>query len=173
MAPENFEQLMVQYLSPVYNFAYRLTGDIDSATDITQETFIKVWKNLKRFDRTKSFKPWLFAITRNTAIDWLRQRRGIPFSDLGNGDDGKFENNLPDALPLPDELFRRAELASLLDHALIELPINDRAIILLHHLEELTFTEIAEILNQPINTVKSRYRRGLVALRQFLITAPK
>ncbi|MFH1170359.1 MAG: sigma-70 family RNA polymerase sigma factor [Candidatus Vogelbacteria bacterium] len=174
MESEKFGQLMSQYLSPVYNFVYRLTGGADLANDITQETFIKVWKNLKRFDETKSFKPWLFAIARNTAIDWLRKRRLIPFSDLKDQEDNEsFENKISDPLPLPDELFRRAELASLLEDALAKLAINDRTIILLHHLENLTFTEIAKIINQPMNTTKSRYRRTLTALRQFLLTAPK
>ena len=176
MEPENFEQLMARYLSPVYNFIYRLTGNIEQAADLTQETFVKVWKNFKRFDQTKNFKPWIFAIARNTAIDWLRKHREITFSDLRNQEnDGgnNFENNIPDELPLPDELFRRAELTSLLQRALAELPINDRTIILLHQTEKLNFAEIAEILNQPMNTVKSRYRRALTALRQFLIIAPK
>jgi RNA polymerase sigma-70 factor (ECF subfamily) len=175
MKPEHFGQLMRQYLSPIYNFAYRLTNSADLANDITQETFIKVWQNLKQFNEAKSFKPWLFTIARHTAIDWLRKRKMIPFSDLRNQEDGgnNFENNIPDELPLPDELFRRAELISLLEQALAELPINDRTIILLHQTEKLTFAEIAEILNQPMNTVKSRYRRARVALRQFLIIAPK
>ncbi|MFH1170353.1 MAG: RNA polymerase sigma factor [Candidatus Vogelbacteria bacterium] len=177
MEPENFERLMAQYLSPIYNFVYRLTGNFEQATDITQETFIKVWKNLKRFDEAKSFKPWLFAIARHTAIDWLRKRRLIPFSDLKDQEDNdnneSFENKISDPLPLPDELFRRAELASLLEDALAKLAINDRTIILLHHLEDLTFTEIAKIINQPMNTTKSRYRRALTALRQVLLTAPQ
>lgn len=173
MEQKKFGQVMKEHLSPVYNFIYRLTGNADSAADITQETFIKVWKNLKRFDQTKSFKPWLFAIARNTTIDWLRKRRAIPFSDLSNQDEGDFENNIPDYFPLPDELFQRQELQILLENALAKLPITDRTIILLHHPEELTFAEIGKILEQPLNTVKSRYRRALAALRQFLITAPK
>ena len=74
-----FEKLLKRYLKSVYNFIYRLASDREVAEDLTQETFVKVWKNLRRFDQTKSFKVWIFTIAKNTAYDFLKKKKTIPF----------------------------------------------------------------------------------------------
>lgn len=68
----SFTLLVKRHLKPVYNFAYRLCGDKVAAEDIAQETFLKIWKNIKKYKHSENFKPWLFKIARNTTIDWLR-----------------------------------------------------------------------------------------------------
>ena len=76
--------LVDKYLKNVYNFAFQLTKDRQAADDITQESFIKAWKYIRRYRHGSSFKTWLSAITRNTAIDWLRSRKELAFSIFDN-----------------------------------------------------------------------------------------
>ncbi len=165
---EIFKIIVARHLKPIYNFVYRLSGQPEEAQDITQDVFIKIWKNLKKFDPTQSFKTWIFTIARNTTIDWLRKKRYFVFSDFDKEDNDSFESSLPDNTPLPDELFQRKESAAELEKILSTTPLQHRTIILLHHIDELTFEEIATILRKPMNTVKSQYRRAMTALKTRL-----
>ncbi len=74
------EILIGRYLKPIYNFLYRYTGDVAEAEDITQEAFVRAWKNIRKFDRNKKFKTWIFGIAKNAAIDFLRKKKPILFS---------------------------------------------------------------------------------------------
>ena len=73
---KSLELLIQSYLKPIYSFVYRCTGNTQDAEDVTQEVFVKVWRNLKKFDQRKSFKTWIFAIAKNTAFDHLKKRKG-------------------------------------------------------------------------------------------------
>lgn len=170
-----FETLVSRYLKIVYTFVVRMTGNNQEAQDLTQEVFIKVWKNLDRYTLQSSFKTWSLSIARNTVIDWFRKKKNINFSDLDRQDsEVKFEDNLKDPEPLADEIFERQELAGLLATALDEISPNHRLILVLHLEDELTFEEIAKIVDKPMNTVKSQYRRSLLELRKYLSNnAPK
>ena len=163
------EVLISRYLKPVYGFVYRFAGNEQDAEDITQETFVKVWGNIKKIDRQKSFKAWMFKIARNTAIDLLRKKKTVPFSRF-DGEDGKnaIIESLADPGPLALEIFERKGLAQEIAAAISELPSKYRAVFSLRQDSELSFQEIAESLGEPINTVKSRYRRALIALKSIL-----
>lgn len=169
-----FALLVEGHIRHVYAFAYRLTGNAHDAEDATQETFIKAWKHLKKFDMKRNFKTWLLAIARNTAIDGLRKRRPKNFSELGDTDaEERFEDALAADELLPDEIFERAELRVSIESALAELPLDQRSVIVLKYIDGLTFEEIAEVTSKPMNTVKSHYRRGLTTLKKILLNAPK
>ena len=167
---DNFEDLVGRYLKSVYNFVFRIIKDKNSAEDITQETFVKVWKNLDKFDSEKNFKTWLFTIARNTTIDYLRKRKNISFShfDKDDKEDRKFEESIYDTEPLPDEIFMKKELGKELEKALTEIRPDFREIILLHYTEYLTLEQISEVVGKPLNTIKSHHRRGLAALRKLI-----
>ncbi len=172
------ERIVKEYLAIIYRFAYRLTGDEADARDIAQEVMVKVWKNLDRFDENQGFKPWLFKIARNTAIDWLRRRRQIPFSQLAStdeeGNQKDFSENIADLELLPDEIFAQSEVKEKFKQALGAVPLAEREILVLHLEEGLTFDEISKIVKRPLNTVKSIYRRSLFRLRALLVEiAPK
>ncbi|MDD5050689.1 MAG: sigma-70 family RNA polymerase sigma factor [Candidatus Pacebacteria bacterium] len=167
-----FEILVSRYLKHIYNFVYHLSGNVDEANDISQEVFVKVWKNLKKFDPEQNFKTWLFSIARNTTIDYFRKKKSISFGDMEIGESTSFEDSLTDEEPLPDEIFERKELGTFLEKALETLPLEGRTIILLHDKEDLTFEEISKILKKPMNTVKSQYRRAILAFRKTM-NAPK
>lgn len=165
---ESFAEIVKIYLNQIYNFVYRLTGDRDAAEDLTQETFVKCWKNLKRFDQNKSFKTWLFTIAKNTAFDWLKKKKEIPFSTFTDEEGENWLENVADENILPDEILERANLAEELDEILQKLPPHYRAILLLHYKEDFSLHEISEILGEPYNTIKSRHQRGLGKLRELL-----
>lgn len=160
----DIEAIIKQYIKPIYNFIFRLSGNAEEANDITQEVFIKVWKNLKKFDPDKNFKTWIFTIARNTVFDWLRKRKNILFSEK----EEYFEETIVDIEPLPDEVFVNGELAQELENVLSKIRPDFREIILLHYTEELTFEEISKIVGKPLNTVKSQHRRVLHQIRTFI-----
>lgn len=164
-----FDELVKTHLNPIYSFIFRLIGSADDAEDITQETFIKIWKNAKRYDAKKSFTTWIFGIAKNTTIDFLRKQKSLPFSSFED-DEGVnlLEENLSDPFPLPDELARRADAAKILSDAIDELEIKYRVVLHLYYDNHLNFREIAEILEEPIDTIKSRHRRALIMLKKSL-----
>ena len=165
--------LVRRYLTPLYNFIYRLSGNAGDAEDIVQEAFVKAWRHLKKFRRGANFKTWLFTIAHHTAIDHLRRRRRLVFSDFENGDAGNvLTDTLIDTESLPDELWRRAEDREYVEALLLRLSPAFREVLYLRYNEELTFDEIGGVLGKSIDTVKSQHRRALLLLRK-LIDAPK
>lgn len=165
-------ELIGHYMKPVYNFVYRFAGNNkEEAEDIIQETFFKMWRNLKKYRAGENFKTWLFTIARNTAYDHLRKKKNFVFSDFDT-EDALFEDTIADKEPLSDEIFALAESRELLAQAMSQLSPQFREVLILHYDHELTFDEIGKILDEPLNTVKSRHRRAVRALRDTL-NAPK
>jgi RNA polymerase sigma-70 factor (ECF subfamily) len=164
-----FAVLVSRHLPAVYTFCVRILNNADEAQDVAQETFLKAWRHLGRFDTKKSFRTWLFAIAKNTATDALRKRRSVSFSALQKTDrDDSFEDTLADTEPLPEELFARASLARDVQQALQQLPPRDRMILSLRYEEELSFEDIADVMEIPANTIRSLHRRALIQLREKL-----
>ena len=161
--------LIERFLPFVFRFLVRMVGNQQLAEDLSQETFIKVWQNLSRFHLNQSFKTWTLSIARNVAIDYLRKKQAIPFSNLENEDLPDFGETIADPQALPSDLLLKNDLAQELSQALATLPPKTRSIILLHDTEGLTFQEIADGLQESINTVKSRYRRGVQALHTYFV----
>lgn len=178
------EQLITQYLSGdqmaleilisknlklIYNFHLRQTNDPTIAEDLTQETFIKVWKNLKKFKVDKNFQVWLFTIAKNTLFDYFKKKKILVFSDWEDDDgNNQLADQLTDPAPLPEEIFFSKNLTAQLQQALTTLTASQRLAINLHHYDELTFAEISEVARVSENTAKSWYRRGLQKLRENL-----
>lgn len=164
------EFLIQRYLKPIYGFIYRFLGGSPEAEDITQDVFVRLWRNLKKFNQAKSLKVWLFAIAKNAALDWLKKKKHFNFSDFTDeAGDNVLEETLVDPAPLPDEIMERADAGQILEKALKQLPLNYQIVLVLHYNEYFTLGEIAAILGEPENTVKSRHRRGLIILRKILI----
>jgi len=171
-----FSALVKRYNRDVYGFAFYMVKDKSDAEDITQETFVKVWKNLKKFKPDQRFKSWLLAIARNTTIDYIRKRRHANFSDF---DDEEGSNAIVDTLvdeeKLADEVASLAESAGQIGEAVKELPDIYRTVLALRYDGGLAFEEISNVLKKPVNTVKSQHRRALIALRRIMTDshAPK
>ena len=178
---EAFQGLVNRYTSPIYNFTARLTNKND-APDIVQEIFLKVWKNIRRFDPLKaSFKTWIFTIAKNATTDFLRKKKSLLFSDIsasmggGKNDDeniASFAENIPDDELLPDEALQKLqdkkEDKEFLNGILDKLNPIYQEILVLYYQEELTFEEIGKILAKSLNTVKSQHRRAIIKLRKML-----
>ena len=157
--------LIDKYTSSVYNFTQRFTGPL-YAPDVTQEVFIKVWKNLKKYDKSKSqFKTWLFTIARNSVTDYLRKKKSIPFSFLS--EDSFIEDSIEDEAKLPDEILENLQYKEMLTKILNELSPDYRLILTLYYQEDMTFKEIGEILGKPLNTVKSYHLRAIKKLKDL------
>ncbi|HLP86531.1 MAG TPA: sigma-70 family RNA polymerase sigma factor [Candidatus Paceibacterota bacterium] len=162
-----FKILVEKYTPSIYNFSVRFVGE-DYVKDIVQDIFIKAWKNVKKFNKSKAnFKTWIFAITRNTITDYLRKKKMIPFSSL-DSEEESFAENLEDEVVLPDEALIKLEDKELLNRILDKLPANYKEILILYYQEEMTFNEIGQLLSKPLNTVKSYHRRALILLRKLL-----
>ncbi len=166
---KSLELLIREYLKPIYSFAYRYIGNAQDAEDITQEVFVKVWRNLKKFDQSKIFKTWIFSIAKNTAIDFLKKKRVIPFSEFETEDgENMLTDTLADPSPLPQELLERADMAQLLNSAMEKLSPKYRMVLFLRYNDHFNFREIAEALGEPLHTIASRHRRALVMLKKLL-----
>jgi RNA polymerase sigma-70 factor (ECF subfamily) len=158
--PEALEILIKRYLPRIFGYVKNYTGNKEAAADITQEVFVKVWKNICKFDTSANFSSWIFTIAKRTAIDELRKKNAVPFSLLK--DKGLIENIRDTSVGIVAGIEGK-ELA----FAIASLPNKYRSIIKSHS-DGFSFREIAEQRREPVNTVKSRYRRGLEALRKKL-----
>jgi RNA polymerase sigma-70 factor (ECF subfamily) len=159
-----FGELVERYQNRLLNFIYRTTGDRERAEDLVQETFIRVYRHLHRFDQTKKFSTWVYTISSNLAKNELRNRSRNPlvlFQTL-------MKNRDADTRPLewedntyrPDDLFRKRHLKSQVDAAVDQLPEHHRTVFILREMEGKTYEEIADITATNLGTVKSRLNRA-------------
>ncbi len=152
-----FEILVKRYLKPIYSFIYKNIGNPEAAEDITQETFVKVWKNLKKFKHDKKFSTWIFTIAKNASIDFLRKKKPTVSLDLYEPVDCEVS---------PEQKAYNKSKENFLTNSLIQLSPKYKEVFVLKYQNNFTFRKIAEELGKPINTVKSWHRRGLLALRK-------
>lgn len=162
---KSFEVLVARYLHSVYNFVFRYVGEPSQAEDISQETFLRAWKNLKKFDKAKKFKTWIFAIAKNACIDYLRQRKVLPFSTFEDEEGNNYIEEGIASEDIPLEIFEKKDLAIRLNKAINELPPRQQEALSLHYWEKMTFEEISQVLGEPLHTIKSRCRRAVITLR--------
>ena len=167
---EAFAEILTRYRGAIYNLCYRMTRNSEDATDLGQEIFIKVFSLLDRFDESYAFSSWLFRIGTNHCIDHLRRNRFRFLSlDGGVGADGEeYEFQLPDSGPVPDTVLQRKEALERLEEVIADLPPHYKAITLLRHDQQLSYEEIAEILQLPLGTVKARIHRARNQIQQML-----
>lgn len=164
-----FEELTQRHLKSVYSFALRFVGSEADAEDVAQETFLKAWKNLKKYRKESSkFKTWTLRIARNTAIDFLRKKKHVPISRFDTEGGNVLAETVPDPGALAEELMIKLDDTNILTRALSQLSAEHREILLLHYMSGLTFEDIGDALDEPANTVKSRHRRALMVLRKLL-----
>jgi len=168
---EAFNQLVLQYQDVAYRYANALTNDPDSAEDVTQESFIKAFQNIKGL-RGGSFRAWLLKIVTNTAHDRLRRLKRHPAIPLFPEDEDGEEIESPAWLADPgasvETTVQQKEVSSQLERMLDELPEIYRSVITLIDLYELDYIETAEILKVPVGTVKSRLARARIQMKEKL-----
>lgn len=165
---EIFKELIDRYSHTIFNFTAHLVGKKE-ATDIVQDIFIKIWKNLNKFNSKKSsFKTWIFVIAKNTCVDFLKKKKSILFSEINNNEMVDFSETIIDETPLPIETLQKLQDSKILADLLEKLPLNYKIVLILYYQEEMTFEEIGKTLNKPLNTVKSHHRRAILELRKKL-----
>ncbi len=162
-----FEVLVRRHRTPVFSFLVRLTGDRARAEDLCQETFLRVVRSVDGWAPRSRFQTWLYAIARNQAVDEAR-RRALRRAEPLDGSPG---HDVPSEDLAPDRRAEAALLRPVLEAALASLPDEQREVFLLREYAGLRFHEIAEVTGTPENTVKSRMRYALEALRERLEAA--
>jgi RNA polymerase sigma-70 factor (ECF subfamily) len=166
---DSFNQLVSRWERPIYALAYRTLGREEEARDVVQDAFLRAFRGLKGFKGEAKFSSWLYRITLNLCRDWIRKERRAPLVQVPEGDDSM---NLAEQMPSPDEsvedLVSRREMSRAVSLAMAELPEEQRTAIMLKEYQGLTFQEIAELLDCPLSTVKTRLYQGLSVLRRRL-----
>lgn len=165
---EAFSVLVEENQGKVYNLALRLTGSAEDAADVAQEAFLNAWRGLPSFQGGCAFSTWLYRLTHNAAIDFLRRRSRQQGSDLSlDGDERGLDNLIPDPAPTPQQQVERQELQAALSEGLAKLSPEYRQALSLR-LAGLSYAEIAQTLDVEEGTVKSRIARARLNLRNFL-----
>ncbi len=153
------DALIVLYERRIYSYILRMVNTREDAQDLTQDTFLKLYKNLHSFDATQKFSPWIYTIATRTVYDWLRKKRRMP--ELLVVDDEE-SGTLETIDPL--DTYIQIETTMDITQALAEIKAEYRGVLLLYYQQELTYQEIAEALHIPINSVKTLIRRAKLAL---------
>lgn len=166
---ESFNQLVTRWERPMYALAYRTLGREEDARDVVQDTFLRAYRGLKGFKGEAKFSSWLYRIALNLCRDWMRRERRAPLVQVPEGTDAV---DLADAEASPaesvEDLVARREMSEAVARAMADLPEEQRSAILLKEYHGLTFQEIADTLDCPLSTVKTRLYQGLTVLRRRL-----
>jgi RNA polymerase sigma-70 factor, ECF subfamily len=158
---ERFAVLVDRYRSLAYNSAYRMLGDQDAAEDVAQESFIAAYQGLKDFKFGSRFSTWLYTIVMNKCRDCLRAKRpGVSLDDLAEV--------RSDRGPSPEERASSHQTGDIIQDALNALPPEYREVIILKHVQDLEYTEIADILGVSVGSLKVRAHRGREMLKRAI-----
>ncbi len=154
-----FDTLVKKYLKPIYNLAFRMVNDQDSAADIAQTTFIKAYENLRSFDLKLKFFSWLYRIAINEALNVLGKRRQTD----------ELSEELVSDDATPEEAYHDAERREMIQEALMRLTPDYRSVIILRHYMDLSYAQMGATLGITENKVKSRLFSARQQLRELLL----
>ena len=167
-----FQELVGRYQDRLLNFIYRTINDRDRAEDLVQETFVRVYRHVHRFDTTKKFSTWIYTIASNLAKNELRNRSRNPLilfqAIKKNWEADHRPLEFEDSTYSPDELFRKRDLREKVELAVAELPEHHRVVFVLRELEGKSYDEISEITGVTLGTVKSRLNRARNRFAQII-----
>ena len=165
-----FEQLLLAHQKSVYNLCLRMAGNPDDALDLSQEAFIRAWRALGQYQFDAAFSTWLFRLTSNVCIDFLRKQKRqqhLSLTVTGEEETGE-EFAVPDPTPGPEEQVIHNDRQAAVARAMAALPEDWRVVMQLRAVEALSYEQIAEILDIKVGTVKSRLARARAQLRKIL-----
>ena len=168
-----FAALVEQNQSRIFNLALRMTGNPDDAAELAQEALINAWKGLSKFQGGSSFATWLYRLTSNACIDFLRRekrRSGLSMTVSLDEDEEERQVELPDLRYSPEVEAERRELRAAIREGLNTLSEEHRNVLVLRELDGLSYAQIGQILGLEEGTVKSRIARARVALRKYLVS---
>ena len=163
-----YGKIVGRYRGRLFNFVLRFVGDRETAEDIVQETFLRAFRKRKEYRAIANFSTWLFTIAGNLAKSELRRRKRWRLFSLHRDDDSETGIELPDESMRPDKVAESSLADMQIQEAIRALPDNYRQVILLRDVEGLSYQEIADIVDCPVGTVKSRVNRARLKLQQKL-----
>jgi RNA polymerase sigma-70 factor (ECF subfamily) len=167
-----FGELVRRYQSAVFNVAYRLVGNRSDAEDAAQETFLKAFRAIERFDLERPLAPWLKRITTNHCLNWLQTSRAKTTSVVTDmqfpGQETLTMDSYAQSKPLPEQTIISQETAEQIRTAIWQLPAHYRAVIELRHFQNLSYDEMAETLARSVSNVKSDLFRARKQLAEKL-----
>lgn len=170
------DALIQKHQARAYQYAYRLTKDVEEASDVVSEAFVRVYRALGNFKGESAFTTWLYRILTNCYLDMRKKqnsRRTISLDDSQPTEDGDLQLQVEDTAPTPHQHAESRERIRTISAAVDELPEYQKAMIMMYHVEMLSYEEIAESLDLPIGTVKSRLNRARTTLRERLSIEPE
>ena len=167
MDNENFRKIIAMHKDRVYNLAWYMTGSHEDAEDITQEVFIRFWKNLSSVSQP-AHKSWLLKTARNACIDQLRRRKRLKPVTIPEQNENSLDTIPDENAKAPDDTYLEAERAEALSKMIVRLPENFREILVMHDIQGMPLKTIAESVQMPLNTVKVYLHRGRKRLLKML-----
>ena len=161
-----FEKLYRKYERPLYSFIYRFVGSRESAEDVFQQTWLKVIGALENYEERGKFGSWLFGIANNASLDLVRQKSTNKRDDYASEE----MDHLPHEEMIPDESVIHKEQSDLLENGIETLPWEQKQVVLLRVYAEMSFKEIAAMIDAPLNTVLGRMHYAVKNLRKIIET---
>jgi RNA polymerase sigma-70 factor (ECF subfamily) len=165
----SFEELVRRYQRPISAYVYRMVGNYESALDLTQEIFIKVYNSLKRYRSEFKFSTWIYKIAHNAAVDHLRRSSTREQSLVAGTEGDTFDLPIESASLTPEQESEQRERRVEIEAVVRSLPANYRELIILRHSQDLSYEEIVEVTNLPLGTVKNRLFRAREMMRQQFV----
>lgn len=163
-----FEILVHRYKNPLTNFVYRFLGDYEACSDVVQETMIKFYRNKDSYKSIAKFSTWIYTIAGNLArTEYKRRRRRQIFSINSYGEENE-NYEIPDESYRPDVMTDSGIKDKLIQNALLKVSTSYREAVILRDIQDLSYEEIAEIMEITVGTVKSRINRGRAQLQKLL-----
>jgi len=165
----SFEELVRRYQRPISAYVYRMVGNYESALDLTQEIFIKVYASLRKYRSEFKFSTWFYKIAHNAAVDHLRRSSTREQSLITGSESDQFELPIESRRLSPEQESERKERRIEIESVVRALPANYRELIILRHSQDLTYEEIVEVTGLPLGTVKNRLFRAREMMRQQFV----
>jgi len=166
---EAFEEIIKMYQQKVCNTIFFMIKNENAVEDLAQEVFIKVYKNIAKFNEASSLYTWIYRITMNTCIDYIKKEKKIIYMNTYlETEDGNVEKQFEDETQRVDAIVENKIKRESLLKAIKSLPAEQRALIILRDINQFKYMEIAEMLNLNLGTVKSKISRARIALKQYL-----
>jgi RNA polymerase sigma-70 factor, ECF subfamily len=165
----SFEELVRRYQRPISAYVYRMVGNYESALDLTQEIFIKVYSSLRRYRAEFKFSTWIYKIAHNSAVDHLRRNANREQSLVLGPEGDQFDLPVESGSLSPEQESERKERRGEIESVVRALPANYRELIILRHSQDLSYEEIVEVTGLPLGTVKNRLFRAREMMRQQFV----
>lgn len=163
-----FDELVTEYQNKVIHISYSMLSDYEDACDASQEVFVKVYRSIANFRGESSLSTWIYRITRNVCMDFIRKRKNAVIMSIDEEKEDAPKTEIEDESKSPEHIAERNETVSMVHRAISRLEENQRIILTMYDIEGMSYDEISKILEIPAGTVKSRLNRARQKLRKIL-----